>query len=80
MLRGDVMVLGHTLFDSEANGCRQRGVHSWTCSPFLAKSHTEREVSRVDLAALFAFQRPVTENFNGNLAEVYRSSAAHYSK
>ena len=39
-----------------------------------------KEVARFDLAALFAFQGPVTENFNGNLAEVFRSSAAHYSK
>jgi hypothetical protein len=37
-----------------------------------------KEVARIGLAALFAFQRPVTENFNGNLAEVFRSSAAHY--
>ncbi len=40
----------------------------------------DKEVARIGLAALFAFQRPVTENFNGNLAEVFRSSAAHYSK
>jgi hypothetical protein len=39
-----------------------------------------KEVTRIDLATLFASQRPVTENFNGNLAEVFRSSAAHYSK
>jgi len=39
-----------------------------------------KEVARFDLAALFAFQSPVRENFNGNLAEVLRSSAAHYSK
>ena len=40
----------------------------------------DKEVARIGLAALLAFQRPVTENFNGNLAEVFRSSAAHYSK
>ena len=39
-----------------------------------------KEVARVDLATLFAFHGPVRENFNGNLAEVFRSSAAHYSK
>jgi hypothetical protein len=33
-----------------------------------------KEVARFDLVALFAFQRPVTENFNGNLAEVFRPS------
>lgn len=33
-----------------------------------------KEVARFDLAALFAFQRPVTESFNGNLAAVFRSS------
>ena len=38
----------------------------------------KKEVARIGLAALFAFQRPVTENFNGNVAEVFRSSAAHY--
>ena len=40
----------------------------------------EKEVARFSLAALFAFQRPVTEDFNGNLAEVFRSSAAYYPK
>jgi hypothetical protein len=39
-----------------------------------------KEVADFDLAALFAFQSPVTENFNGNSAEVFRSSAADYSK
>ena len=38
-----------------------------------------KEVARFDLAALFAFQRPVTENFNGNVAEVFHSSAVHDS-
>jgi hypothetical protein len=37
-------------------------------------------VARFDLGALFAFQGPVRENFNGKVAEVLRSSAAHYSK
>jgi hypothetical protein len=37
-------------------------------------------VARFELAALFAFQEPVTENFTGNLAEVFRSSAPHYPK
>jgi len=46
----------------------------------LQRPDIRKEVARFDLAALFAFQSPVTENFNGNLAEVFRSSAAHYSK
>ena len=37
-----------------------------------------KEVARIGLAALFVFQRPVTENFNGNVVEVFRSSATHY--
>ena len=32
-----------------------------------------KEVARFDLVALFAFQRPVTESFNGSLAAVFRS-------
>jgi len=44
------------------------------------KPNIRKEVARFDLATLFAFQGPVTENFNGNLAEVFRSSAAHYLK
>jgi hypothetical protein len=40
MLRWTVMVLGHTLFNSEATGCSLWDAHSWTFSPFLAKSHT----------------------------------------
>ena len=80
MLRWVVMVLGHKQYDSGAPGCRLWGAHSWTCSSFLAKGHTGKEVARFDLAALFGFQGPVTENFNGNLAEVFRSSAAHDSK
>jgi hypothetical protein len=43
------------------------------------RPYIRKEVARFDLASLFAFQRPVTENFNSNLAEVFRSSAAHYS-
>jgi hypothetical protein len=39
-----------------------------------------KEAAGFDLAASFAFQSPVTENFNSNLAEVFRSSAAGYSK
>jgi hypothetical protein len=40
--------------------------------------HGRKEMARIGLAALFAIQRRVTENFNGNVAEVFRSSAAHY--
>jgi len=32
-----------------------------------------KEVARFDLVALFAFQKPVTESFNGKLAAVFRS-------
>jgi hypothetical protein len=35
-------------------------------------------VARFDLVALFPFQMPGTENFNGDVAEVFHSSAAHY--
>jgi len=44
------------------------------------RPYIRKEVARFGLATLFAFQRPVTENFNANLAEVFRSSATHYSK
>jgi hypothetical protein len=30
-----------------------------------------KEVARIDLGALFASQRPVTENFNGNLEKSF---------
>jgi hypothetical protein len=41
--------------------------------------YIRKEVARFDLGALFPFQRPVTEHFNDNLAEVFRSSATPYS-
>jgi hypothetical protein len=75
MLRWAKMVLGPTLFDSEATACVAYGMP--TLGPalrFWPKAIHRKEVARFDLAALFAFQRPVTESFNGNLAEVFRSS------
>ena len=47
---------------------------------FLLKVRQRKEVARLELAASFTSQKPVTEDFVGNLAEVFRSSAAHYSK
>ena len=47
---------------------------------FLSTAMYRKEVDCFDLAVLFAFHRPVTENFNGNVEEIYCSSAAHYSK
>ena len=75
MLRWAKMVLGPTLFDSEATGCSLWDAHSWTCSAFLAKNYIHgKEVARFGLVAMFAFQRPITENFNRNLAAVFRLS------
>ena len=56
-------------------GCPLLDLLSVSC-----KGDIRKEVARFDLAALFAIQSPVRENFNGNLAEVLRSSATHYSK
>ena len=62
-------------YSTNPTGCSLWGSRSWTYAPFLAKNYIHgKEVARFDLAALFAFQRPVTEYFNRNLAEVFRPS------
>ena len=79
MLRWAVMVLGHTLFDSEATGVAYGMPTLGPAFRFWPKAIHRKEVARFDLAALFTFQRPITENLNGKLAEVFRSSAVHYA-
>jgi hypothetical protein len=44
-------------------------------SVFRQRPDNRKEVARFELAALFAYQEPVTESFTGNLANVCRSSA-----
>jgi hypothetical protein len=44
-------------------------------SVFRQRPENRKEVARFELAALFAYQGPVTESFTGNLANVCRSSA-----
>jgi hypothetical protein len=73
MLRWAKMVLGPTLFGSEATACSLWDATLGPALRFWPKAIHRKEVARFDLTALFAFQRPVTESFNGNLAAVFRS-------
>ena len=52
-------------------GCPLLDLHS----VFRQRPDNRKEVARFELAALFAYQEPVTENFTGTLANVCRSSA-----
>ena len=55
-------------YSTNTTGCSLWVAHSWTCALFFAKGQTiERR--------WLAYQEPVTENFTGNLANVFRSSA-----
>ena len=66
-------------YSTNTTGCRLWEADRGPALRFSPKAIHRKEVARFDLAALFAFQRPVTENFNGNVAEVFHSSAVHDS-